>query len=99
MKQTVYLNDFREAFRGSQYENNFTWEGLQALFDWFEQYEQDTGTEIELDVVAIACDFTEYESLEEFQGVYGEDYRSISDIEYDTIVIMIDDESFIIQDF
>ena len=99
MKQTVDLYDFRNAFEGTQYKDNFSYEGLEALFNWLEDYESDTGQEIELDVVAIACDFTEYENLEEFQGDYSEDYRSIEDITQETNVIMIDEEAFIIQDF
>lgn len=99
MKQTVDLQDFREAFRDTPYENNFSYEGLEVLFNHLEELESDTGYEIELDIVAIACDFVEYADLEDFQGEYGEEYRSISDIERDTTVIMIDDRSFIIENF
>lgn len=99
MKQTVNLNDFRNEFRGTQYENYFSWDGLEVLFDYFEDLEDDTGSEIELDIVAIACDFVEYSDFEEFQSDYGKEYHSISDIEIDTTVIMIDDRSFIIQNF
>tara|TARA_B100000900_G_C20441095_1_gene659067 strand:+ start:632 stop:883 length:252 start_codon:yes stop_codon:yes gene_type:complete len=77
----------------------FSYEGLIALYDYLEQYEDDTGEQIELDVIALCCDFTEYENLEEFQGDYGEDYESIEDIENATQVIKIDDDSFIIQAF
>ena len=54
---------------------------------------------MELDVIAICCDYTEYESLEAFQEDYGEDYQSIENIEHATQLIMIDDTSFIIQQF
>jgi len=98
MKTTVYQHDFWEAFR-KICPDNFSYEGLQALFNYFEDYEDQTGEEIELDVIAICCDFTEYESLEEFQGEYGEEYETIEDIENSTLVIPIDDERFIIQVF
>lgn len=42
--------------------NGFSWDGCLALAEWLEQYEEDTGTEMELDVVAIRCDFSEYDS-------------------------------------
>lgn len=59
MKTTVNLHDFREAFRLAGRENQFSYDGLEALFDYLEQYEEDTGEELELDVVALCCDFAE----------------------------------------
>ena len=64
-----------------------------------EQLEDDIGEEIELDVIALCCEYAEYDSLAEFREDYGEDYNTMQDIEYHTTVIMIDDESFIIQQF
>ena len=59
MKTTVTLSDFRDAFRSMGRNDNFSYEGLGLLFDWFEQYEADIGEEMELDVIAICCDFYE----------------------------------------
>jgi hypothetical protein len=64
MKQTVYSGDFRDAFRNAGRENNFSYEGLGILFDYFEEYEQSTGEEIELDVIAICCEYTEASARE-----------------------------------
>lgn len=36
--------------------------GAFALAEYLEEYEESTGEEIELDVCAIRCDFSEYES-------------------------------------
>jgi hypothetical protein len=99
MKQTVNFYTFERAFNHSHYSNNFTYDGLKALFEYLEQYEDDCGIEIELDVCALCCDFTEYKNLKEFQDNYSADYESIEDIQEDTTVIMIDDEAFIIQTF
>ena len=81
----------------------FTYEGKKALFNYLNELGEDIGKPIELDIIAICCDFTEYESLEEFNDDYSytisNDTDSIDDISYYTIVIKIDDESFIIQDF
>ena len=60
MKQNINEYQFRRAFETSR-PNNFSYEGLKALFDYLEQYEEETGQELELDVIAICCDFTEYE--------------------------------------
>lgn len=59
MKQTVYLEDFRDAFNRMDRGNQFSYEALGLIFDYLEQYEQDTGDEVELDVIAICCDFNE----------------------------------------
>ena len=59
MKQTVNFNDFRDAFRAFDRMENFSYEGMQALFDYLEQLEEDTGEEIELDVIALCCDYSE----------------------------------------
>jgi hypothetical protein len=58
MKQSVSFYTFRDAFKAVR-PNNFSYEGLQTLFDYLEQYEQDCGQEMELDVIAICCDFSE----------------------------------------
>jgi hypothetical protein len=74
MKTTVSLFDFQDAFLKSEtYKNNFTIDGLNALFDWFEEYERDVndGEEIDFDMVAICCEYSEYESALECAKEYG----------------------------
>lgn len=62
MKATIGINEFRRAFedhgRGSQYSH----EGLGLLFEYLQNLEDSTGEEMELDVVGICCDWSEYES-------------------------------------
>tara|TARA_Y100000310_G_C20400325_1_gene677098 strand:- start:396 stop:704 length:309 start_codon:yes stop_codon:yes gene_type:complete len=102
MKQTINDCDFIDAFRnyfGGQYKTNFSYEGLKALFEWFEEYENDTGEEMELDVIAICCDFSEYESLKEYNEYYDKEYEEIDEIADDTTLIKIDNERFIIQQY
>jgi hypothetical protein len=59
MKTTVSNHDFIEAFRQYDRLDNFSFEALDLLFAYFEEYEESTGEEIELDVVSICCDFNE----------------------------------------
>jgi len=98
MKENISFNTFLDRFQQIR-PDNFSYEGLQALYDYLIEYEDSTGSELELDIIAFCCDFSEYESLKEFQADYGKEYESIRDIEEQTTVIMIDDESFIIQVF
>lgn len=58
MKTTVDKYDFRTAFLNTR-ADNFTLVGLDTLFEHLEQLEQDTGEEMELDVIAICCDYNE----------------------------------------
>ena len=58
MKTTVSYYDFRKAFESIR-PDNFSYDGLKLLFDYFEQYEDDTGEEIELDVIGICCEWSE----------------------------------------
>ena len=58
MKKTITLNDFKQEFNSIR-PNNFTEEGLEILFDHLEQYESGCGEQIELDVIALCCDYEE----------------------------------------
>lgn len=69
MKQTINFSTFQMAFEAIR-PNNFSYEGLTVLFDYLEQYESDTGEPIELDVIALCCDYSEM-TAEEFATDYG----------------------------
>jgi hypothetical protein len=58
MKHTISSYDFHRAFETLR-PNNFTYEALDALFDYFEEYEEDSGEEMEFDVIGICCDYTQ----------------------------------------
>ena len=99
MKQTISKHDFTEAFKKIR-PNNFTCDGLEALFGYLEEYEEDTGEEIELDVISLCCEYSEYQDLKAFQDDYNADeYQSIEDIETATAVIRVGENGFIIQQF
>jgi hypothetical protein len=91
--KSIFIEAFHDAGRGTQ----FSYEGLCALFEYLDEYEQEP--DLELDVVAICCDFAEYENIEEFQQCYGDEYQSIEDIQYQTTVIEVDENRFIIAQF
>jgi hypothetical protein len=59
MKTTITLSSFREAFQDAGRGDHFSWEGLEVLFDFLEELEEDTGAEMELDVMALCSDFAE----------------------------------------
>ena len=97
MKKTISKSEFVKEFNEYNRGDNFSVAGREALFDYLEQFEEDTGTEIELDVIALCCEYTEYENFQELQQNYN--VEDMEELEQNTTVIMIDDESFIIQNY
>lgn len=51
-------SQFADAFRQAGRADQFSYDGLKALFEYFDESEID----LNLDVVAICCDFAEYDS-------------------------------------
>ncbi len=86
---------FEEYGRGE----NFSYEGLDALYDFLE----DSFETLDIDAIALfalCCDFNEYQNLEEFHTDYDEEnFSTMDNIEAMTIVIPVNDEGFIIQAF
>ena len=100
MIQNVTNQMFHDAFVNTNRADNFSYEALNALFDYFEEIGEGPETEYELDVIAICCEFAEYADIEEFRSDYGSEYESIEDIEQDTTVLRIENsDSFIIHQF
>ena len=95
MKKTISENEFVYEFKEMGREDNFSDYGLRQLFNYLEDYSEDTNTEIELDVIAICCEFTEYESLKALQEDYS-DIEDEDDLLYNTSVICFEDDCIII---
>ena len=97
MKLTVTESMFIDRFH-SMRPDNFSYEGLSALFDYLEEYDDCCDEEMELDVIAICCDFCEYEDLEELQQSYP-DIEDMDDLRDHTTVIEFGIGHFIIQNY
>ena len=70
MYQSVGFCDFTDAFRKMDRKENFSYEGLKVLFDYLERLEEDMGEPIELDVIALCCEYMEIEDDEEAYAEY-----------------------------
>jgi hypothetical protein len=115
MIQTINFNQFYDAFYNSSYKDNFSYDGLRALYDYLISYEEDTGTELEFDMVALCCDYTEYDDLFEVIEAYSlqldlsdldlndlepEDLENIKNqLEDLTTIIEVENDKIIIQNF
>jgi hypothetical protein len=94
MKQTINLSQFRDAFNRMDRGSQFSYEGLEVLFDYFEQYEQEFEEELELDVIAICCEYSEMTIQEiidsyDIEVDYSEDvYSQVLDyLEHRTVIV------------
>lgn len=96
MKQTINFSQFCDGFTGGYYEDNFSYNGKKALFEYLEEYESGTDTEIEFDPIALACEYTEYENFAEIKEAY--DLENYEELLEKTLVIGFDG-GLIIQDF
>jgi hypothetical protein len=72
MIQTLRLSDFTNAFRNSDRADQFSFEAQVILFDYFEALEDDTGEQIEFDMIGICCEWAE-NTPEELSEMYGVD--------------------------
>ena len=98
MHQYVNEHIFKDTIRRLR-PNNFTWSGLSALFDYLEEYEEDTGSKIEFDPLGMCCDFSEYADFNEIQEAYlNFELEDIEDL-YDRTHVIIHNEGIIIRDF
>ena len=96
MQQEVTKYQFHDAFKRMGRGEQFSYAGLSALYDYLD----DVDPEYSLDVIALCCEFTEYDSLEGFQEEYGDEYDSIAKIEENTLVIRIpNSDGFIVGEF
>ena len=64
MYTTVSFDDFANAFERKGQADQFSHDGLSALFDYLEQSEEGLGMPIELDVIALCCEYAEVEADE-----------------------------------
>ena len=103
MKRTITESEFIDAFKGS-YADSFSYEGKKALYEYLTELEDSTGFEMELDVIAIHCEYTEYNSFDDWQQDYGDDndINNVDDLQEFTQVIQFSgefDNMIIVQDF
>jgi hypothetical protein len=94
MKQTVSEYDFVEAFDKANRKENFSRQGRRELYDYLTEVGLGMGEEIELDVITLCCEFTEYESVEAFNEAYGTKHEDWEAVHEETLVIEFTHEDY-----
>ena len=78
--QTLSKSSFIDAFTHSSRKDQFSYEALGAIFEYTEQYSANTGEPIELDIVAICCEFEE-QPWQDIAQAYGIELDSNDSLE------------------
>ena len=63
------FDDFEREFSEYGREDNFSWHGLKALYDYIWDIAEETDTPYVLDVIALCCEYTEY-SIEDVVSAF-----------------------------
>jgi hypothetical protein len=102
MRDTMTEFSFCDWFQKSaERKNQFSYEGLRALYEYLVNLEDDIGEEFEFDPIALCCEYTEYESFKDFQTQHDQfDFKTMDDIWGVSIIIKIPGTNrFIVQNF
>jgi len=90
----IGLNEFREAFSYCDRKDNFSYKGLEVLFDYLDEFSDHRS--IELDVIAACCEYTE-STISEALAWYN--LESLEDLQYNTLVLNVDSDTIIYQNY
>jgi hypothetical protein len=86
MKQSVNFSSFIDAFKRYDRYDGYGYEALKVIFNYLEEYEEETGQEIELDVISICCDYSA-ENYTDIAANYSIDLDGLDDDEAKNAVI------------
>lgn len=97
MKQTVNKSDFIDQFRVMDRLDNFSYEARGLLFDYLEEMEESSGEEMEMDVIAVCCDFSE-DTPESIADNYGIDISECEDEDEvkEAVLDYLNDETMVV---
>ena len=111
MKITINESIFKEQFRLHGRKDQFSSNGLTALYDYLEEaYGEDSEYEYNLDVIGLCCEFSEYDNVLDAGLNYNrllndksltEDEREKNALQFlsDHTLVITFDGGIIIQDF
>jgi len=96
MKTAVNEFAFLEAFRAYDRFDQFGATALRSLFAYLEDLESDTGEEIELDVIALCCDYS-VDTVEDIAANYSIEVDEGEDLR-DAVLDYLNDNTTVIDD-
>lgn len=98
MKTTINFEQFQQSFIGAGRAYNFTEEGLEVLFNFLEDLEEATGSDLELDVIALCCEYAEA-SDDDIKESYDIEGDVLAYLAHNTMVVGTTDSTIIYAEF
>ena len=99
MYQIINEYDFTRAFKVMGRGDQFSYHGLQALFEWLEECNDGINSihGVELDVIEVCCVWTQYKNIVEYNDDYETEYKTIEELDEAGVcsVIHVEGEEFI----
>jgi len=96
MYQTINSYDFETAFNKAGRKDQFSYDGKKVLFDYLEAYEDETGEKVELDVIALCCEYEE-SSVTDIAANYNIDIEGLDEREaLDTVLEYLNDRTQVV---
>lgn len=96
MKITINKSEFVDLFDQYGRSEHFSQLGRRKLAEYFEDLEEVLGEEIDIDIIAICCDFSEI-SIKDITKETG--CNSLEDLKDNTTIIEVNEEKIIYQNF
>jgi hypothetical protein len=90
----ISVSDLVQKFKDYDRADNFSNEAIEALYDYLEDLSSDTKQNIELDVIALCCEWSEC-TLEELVTNYSEYEYLKHRRSGEAFIINLDDECFV----
>ena len=91
VKSINTFDSFQSEFVAYGRQGQFSYEALKVLFNWYEEMSVDTGQDYVLDVIAICCEWAEYDRSD-FTD------EEIEELEDGAYVIYVDDNKLLVQE-
>jgi len=77
IKETLTESQFVDALKGDEYAS-WSYGACVALYEYLEQYSEDIGEDIEMDIVAIRCEWSEYDTCLEYAKQHDADLLQLN---------------------
>lgn len=90
----INFHAFQDAFKHADRKENFTCTAQRALFDYLEQLEEDLDEKIELDVIALCCEYAEATDCE-----FREDYPDENPEDCEHMIAKLDNGHWLYRQF
>ena len=96
----IYNGDeLRDEFRHFERGEQFSRQGFDALFEYLDEFSEDIGEDIQLDVIALCCEWSEYASSKEACDQYSDDIQTLDDLNDHTLILFLDNGGLMVRDF